>query len=137
MASDEQFLGLGWAFPPAFDNQGRSLKMAADEQDIQESLGILLSTSIGERVMRPNFGWRREALMFEPLSTTFAASLKHEIETAILYFEPRIDVNKLTFEANDPAAGLIMIRLDYTIRATNARNNLVFPFYLDEANNAP
>ena len=136
MATDEQFLGLGWAFPPAFDNQGRSLQMAASEVDIQESLGILLSTGVGERVMRPNFGWRRETLMFEPLSTTFAASLKHEIETAILYFEPRINVNKVTFEAEDSASGLIKIRLDYTVRATNSRNNLVFPFYRDEANNA-
>ena len=134
--ADEQFLGLGWAFPPAFDNQGQSLRMVKAEQDIQESLGILLSTATGERVMRPNFGWRREALTFDPLSTTFAASLKHEIETAILYFEPRIDVNKITFEANEPNEGIVSIRVDYTVRATNTRNNLVFPFYLDEANNA-
>ena len=136
MPADEQFLGIGWGFPPAFDNQGRSLKMAASEEDIRQSLNILLSTEIGERVMRPNFGWRRDALVFEPLSTSFAASLQREIETAILYFEPRIDLNKVSFETLNTTEGLIEIRLDFTVRATNSRNNLVFPFYLDEANNA-
>jgi len=136
MPSDGQFLGKGWGFPPAFDNQGRSLQMAEAEEDIRQSLNILLSTGAGERVMRPRFGWRREAFVFEPLSTSFAASLKREIETVILYFEPRIDLDKVTFETSNNPAGLIEIRLDYTVRATNSRNNLVFPFYRDEANNA-
>ena len=131
MADDSQFLGKGWAFPVSFGNQGRSVAVAEAEEDIRQSLQILLSTSLGERVLRPTFGWKREALMFEPLSTSFGAYLAHEIENAILFFESRIELNSVDFEASNDQAGLILIRLDYTIRTTNTRINLVYPFYLD------
>ena len=131
MADDSQFLGKGWAFPVSFGNQGSSVAVAEAEEDIRQSLQILLSTSLGERVLRPTFGWKREALMFEPLSTSFGAYLAHEIENAILFFESRIELNRVDFEASNDQAGLILIRLDYTIRTTNTRINLVYPFYLD------
>lgn len=131
---NEQFLGKGWGFPLVFENQGRSVRMAEAEDDIHQSLNILLSTELGERVMRPTFGWKRSALLFEPLSTSFSSYLKREIETAILFFEPRIELNKVTFLQSPDPEGLIEIRLDYTIRVTNTRSNLVYPFYLDEAN---
>jgi len=131
VADGAQFLGRGWAFPVSFDNQGRGVAMAEAEEDIRQSLNILLSTGLGERVLRPAFGWRRESLMFEPLSTSFAAFLAREIENAILFFEPRITLNRVDFEAAEDQAGLILIRIDYTVRTTNSRTNLVFPFYLD------
>jgi len=131
---DEQFLGKGWAFPLVFENQGRTVQMADAEEDIRQSLRILLATELGERVMRPAFGWKRNALLFEPLSTTFATYLKRELETAILFYEPRIDLNRVSFDDSQRVEGRLEIRLDYTIRATNSRSNLVYPFYLDEAN---
>lgn len=131
MADNQQFLGRGWGFPVSFGNQGRSVVMAEAEEDIRQSLNILLSTSLGERVLRPTFGWKRDALMFEPLSTSFGAYLAREIETAILFFEPRIELNRVDFENATELEGLILIRLDYTVRTTNSRTNLVFPFYLD------
>lgn len=131
---DQQFLGKGWAFPLVFENQGRTVRMAEAEDDIRQSLNILLSTELGERVMRPTFGWKRDTLLFEPLSTTFASYLKRELETAILFYEPRIELNRVSFDVSTSLEGRIDIRLDYTIRATNTRSNLVYPFYLDEAN---
>jgi hypothetical protein len=110
--------------------------MVEAEEDIGQSLNILLSTRLGERVLRPTFGWKRDALMFEPLSTSFAAYLTREIETAILFFESRIELNRVNFEVPPDQAGLIEIRLDYTVRTTNTRTNLVYPFYLDEATDA-
>ncbi len=107
--------------------------MAEAEEDIRQSLHILLATALGERVMRPTFGWKRDALLFEPLSTSFATLLKREVETAILFFEPRIELNRVAFETLPDREGRIELRLDYTVRATNTRTNLVFPFYLDEA----
>ncbi|MEK6749777.1 MAG: GPW/gp25 family protein [Pseudomonadota bacterium] len=136
MADDHAFLGVGWGFPIMFDRQGRTVRMAAGEEDIRQSLQILLATSLGERVVRPTFGWKRDALLFESISTSFAAYLAHEIETAILFYESRIVLNKVDFSASTSTEGLIEIRLDYTIRATNARTNLVYPYYLDEATNA-
>ncbi|NJL49364.1 MAG: GPW/gp25 family protein [Leptolyngbyaceae cyanobacterium SM2_5_2] len=108
--------------------------MASAEEDIRQSLTILLATEVGERVMRPAFGWKRDALIFEALSTGFAAYLKRELETAILFYESRIELNRITFDQSTTLEGRIDIRLDYTIRATNTRSNLVYPFYLDEAN---
>ena len=130
---DTSFLGRGWGFPPTFDNQGRGLRMVEAEQDISQSLHILLSTQVGERVMRPTFGWRRDALAFEPLSTTFATLMQREIELAVLFFEPRVKLDSVNFKQLATRAGIIEMRLDYTVRATNTRSNLVFPFYLDEA----
>lgn len=135
MADDQQFLGRGWAFPVTFENQGRTVAMVEAETDIRQSLNILLSTHLGERVLRPTFGWKRDALMFEPLSTSFATYLAHEIETAILFFESRIELNRVNFEIPPAQTGLIEIRIDYTIRTTNTRTNLVYPFYVDEATN--
>ena len=127
------FLGRGWSFPPTFADQGRGVRMAEAEEDIRQSLHVLLSTGLGERVLRPTFGWQRDALLFEPLSTSFATLVKREIETAILYFEPRIELNRVSFETLPDTGGRLDIRLNYPVRATNTRSNLVFPFYLDEA----
>jgi phage baseplate assembly protein W len=131
VADNPQFLGKGWAFPVTFGNQGRSVGMAQADEDIRQSLDILLSTSLGERVMRPGFGWKRDALMFEPLSTSFGSYLAREIENAILFYESRIELNRVDFETATGQGGLVLIRLDYTVRATNTRTNLVYPFYLD------
>lgn len=137
MANDQQFLGTGWAFPVRFGNQGRSVVTAEAEEDIRQSLEILLSTSLGERVLRPSFGWKRDALMFEPLSTSFGAYLAREIETAILFYESRIELNRVDFETAADQTGLILIRLDYTVRTTNTRTNFVYPFYLDHQETNP
>lgn len=134
--ADEQFLGRGWAFPVAFGNQGRSVVTAEAEEDIRQSLEILLSTQVGERVLNPTYGWKRDALMFEPLATSFAAYLAREIETAILFFESRIELNRVTFDAAPDQEGLVLIKVDYTVRTTNTRTNLVYPFYVDQATNA-
>jgi phage baseplate assembly protein W len=136
MVADEQFLGTGWAFPVTFGNQGRAVAVASAEEDIRQSLEILLSTHVGERVLNPTFGWKRDSLMFEPLSTSFAAYLVKEIETAILFFEPRIELNTVNFESEPGREGLILIRIDYTVRTTNTRTNLVYPFYVTQATNA-
>ncbi len=134
-SDNNSFLGRGWSFPPSFEGQGAGVSMVEAEEDIRQSLNILLSTHLGERVMQSTFGWKRDALLFEPLSTTFASYLKNEIETAVLFFEPRITLNRVRFSPSDNEEGLIEIQLEYTIRSTNSRSNLVFPYYFDEANN--
>jgi hypothetical protein len=134
--ADDQFLGRGWGFPVTFGNQGRAVTVAAAEEDIRQSLEILLSTCVGERVLNPTFGWRRDSLMFEPLSTSFAAYVMREIETAILFFEPRINLNTVNFESEPDQEGLVLIKIDYTIKTTNTRTNLVYPFYVMQATNA-
>jgi uncharacterized protein len=129
----KSFLGTGWGFPPSFSNQAAEVEMLSDEADIQSSLGILLSTRPGERVMRPDFGCNLEELVFEPLTTTFKTYIKDLITTAILYYEPRIEVDNIELDDTGELEGRILISIEYTVKATNSRFNFVFPFYKNEA----
>lgn len=128
---DTDFLGRGWSFPPQFDPTTRQVVLLDGEADIRGSLYVLLSTLPGERVMQPTFGCDLTPLLFQPLDTTLRTFLQDKIRTSILYHEPRIDVVRVDLAPN-PTEGTIVIELDYTIRATNSRHNVVFPFYRSE-----
>jgi phage baseplate assembly protein W len=132
MNDDTTFLGTGWSFPPSFDNPGAGVQMLQGEADIQSSLQVLLSTRLGERVMQPLFGCNLDIMLFDLLDTTLTTEMKNLIERAILYFEPRIDLDKVEIDSQDYLNGLILITVSYTIRSTNTRGNLVYPFYLSE-----
>jgi uncharacterized protein len=136
MTTEGSFLGTGWAFPPAFDRESRTAEMVFAEEDIKESLHILLSTSIGERVMQPLYGCNLRDYQFEPVNNTYLGFLTDLVARAILFFEPRIVVENIAItEAEDfeILEGKIMISIDYVIAGTNTRNNFVYPFYLREA----
>ncbi len=132
MSISKNFLGTGWSFPPQFNKNTFSVDMLSDEADIKSSLEILLSTRQGERVMRPDYGCNLDELLFEPLTTTFKTYIKDLIATAILYHEPRIEVNRIDLDDSGELGGKIVILIDYTIRSTNSRFNFVFPFYKAE-----
>jgi phage baseplate assembly protein W len=125
------FLGTGWSFPPSF--RAGSVSMSGAEQDIHESLRILFSTLPGERVLAPKYGLDMHELIFEPTSTTLRTLLKDRVATALLVHEPRIQVLDLQIASPDPNDGTLAVHLEYVIRATNTRFNLVFPFYRGDA----
>ncbi len=129
----KSFLGTGWGFPPAFSNKTSDVGMQSDVDDIESSLEILLTTRPGERVMRPDYGCNLDELVFEPLTTTFKTYIKDLISTAILYYEPRIEVNSIDLDDTGELEGRILIVIDYTVSATNTRFNFVYPFYKNEA----
>ncbi|WP_236675944.1 GPW/gp25 family protein [Chryseolinea lacunae] len=133
MAITKSFLGTGWGFPPTFSKTTGQVGMLSDVDDIQSSLEILLSTRQGERVMRQDYGCNLEELVFEPLTTSFKTYIKDLIATAILYYEPRIEVNKIDLDDTGELEGRILISIDFTVRATNSRFNFVYPFYKAEA----
>lgn len=127
--ADRSFLGTGWSFPPEFTRNGRDVVMTSDEEDILSSLKILFGTVRGERFMVPQYGLDPHELLFEPAGTTMKTFLKDRITTAILIHEPRIRVLSLEVDTPDPNAGVLRISLEYEVRATNSRYNLVYPFY--------
>ncbi|RIH65345.1 hypothetical protein D1164_09450 [Mariniphaga sediminis] len=131
---NQSFLGRGWSFPPEFNREAKAVKMLEDEADIKSSLQILLSTRLGERVMVPGYGCNLDELLFNPLNLTLKTYVIDLIRTAILYYEPRIDVNKINIDPTDELNGVLLINIDYTIRATNSRMNMVYPFYKEEGN---
>jgi uncharacterized protein len=134
MNENQSFLGRGWSFPPEFSKESRSVKMLEDEVDIKSSLHILLSTRLGERIMVPGYGCNLEELLFSPLNLTLKTYVIDLIKTAILYHEPRIDVKKTDINPADELNGVLLISIDYIIRSTNSRMNMVFPFYKEEGN---
>lgn len=125
------FLGIGWAFPPAFNRGPQSVVMVADEEDIRQSLEILLTTSVGERFLRPTYGCDLKRYLFEPLDEGLVAYIRDLVDTAILYHEPRIRLKDLSLTAS-ATSGELLIDITYIIRSTNSRHNFVFPFYKDE-----
>ena len=126
------FLGRGWSFPPAFSESLNSVDMLEQEADIASSLEILLTTTPGERVMLPDFGCNLEELIFESLDTTLKTLMADKVESAILYYEPRIDVEKVNLDTSRENEGVILIEIVYRVRSTNSRFNFVFPFYIEE-----
>lgn len=126
------FLGTGWSFPPEFSASAGEVLMTADEADIEASLRILLGTTAGERCMAPKYGLNLQELLFEPLNTTAQTLLKDRITTVLLVYEARIRVLAVDIDTSKLTEGILVILIDYEIRATNSRFNLVYPFYLND-----
>jgi phage baseplate assembly protein W len=127
------FLGTGWKFPMQFNKTTGTVEMLSDEDDIQNSLQVLLSTRIGERIMQPSYGCNMDVLLFEAINESLITYVKDLVFTAIYYYEPRINPENVSVVATEEE-GLVLVNVEYTIRTTNSRHNLVFPFYLDEGN---
>jgi phage baseplate assembly protein W len=134
--SNASFLGTGWGFPVLFDAASRSARMVSNEEDIKESLWILLSTNPGERTLLPAFGCGLRARVFDSITEGMITEVRDLVERAILFFEPRITLNDVQVVQSDPLNGLLEIGIYYTIRTTNTRSNMVYPFYFLEATNA-
>ena len=129
---DPGFLGRGWSFPPRFDAlTGRLIPVAAEE-DIVESLRVLFLTRPGERVMQPQYGCALRDLVFEPMGPEIEAAIELAISRAILFNEPRITVERVLVRTDAWLDGELTVLLECRVRATNTRNNVVFPFYLAE-----
>lgn len=127
---DSSFLGTGWQFPPAFSPHSGAA-VAEGVEDVRQSLEILLSTRVGERLLEPRYGCDLTRFIFEPLDTTLATYVKELVRNAILYYEPRVKLESVDLYVH-PDEGRLDILLSYLIAATNERANLVFPFYTVE-----
>ena len=127
MAKD--FLGRGWKFPVSVSAAGE-ITMSAYEEDIKEAIWIILSTSKGERVMRPDFGCGIYEFVFAPINTATIGMIEASVHEALTLWEPRIELEKVSVEHVEE--GKLLIRIDYRVRSTNNEFNLVYPFYLRE-----
>ena len=123
------FLGVGWGFPVNVDSKTNELNLAEYEESVRESIWIILGTAKGERVMRPDFGCGIHDLVFEIQTASTAGQVAQAVHEALLLFETRIDV--LDVQSHPGGNGeVLLINIDYEVRATNNAFNLVYPFYL-------
>jgi phage baseplate assembly protein W len=127
MSSD--IIGCGWAFPPQIDARGR-LALTNEINELVQSIQVILSTSPGERVMRPNFGCRLHELVFAPNNSQTIAQARRYVEQALGMWEPRIRVVKVGVRADPQEDSRLLVEIDYEVKTTRDRRSLVYPFYL-------
>jgi Bacteriophage baseplate protein W len=129
--SIKTFLGIGIGFPLAA-GAGGALELAAYEESVRQSIWIILGTAKGERVMRPDFGSGIHELVFDTVTDSTEGQIAASVRDALLRFEPRIDVRDVQISTSGRGE-VLLISVDYEVRATNNVFNLVYPFYLEGA----
>ncbi len=130
--SEQGFLGTGWQFPPRFNAGNGQVFMSHGEQDIQDSLKVLLGTTEGERFMLPSYGLNLQDQLFESFNVTARNLLKDKIKRTLLVYEPRINILAVELDESAIFEGKLFIQIDYIVRASNSRFNLVYPYYLHD-----
>lgn len=124
------FLGVGWSFP--LRPVDGKLRWASYDERVEQAIGIVLLTGKGERVMLPEFGAGLRRYVFEPNSPATHRALELEVRKSLIDWEPRIDVKRVQASASPDQANLVLLEIDFVVRATNTFYNRVFPFYLVE-----
>ncbi len=127
----KEFLGVGWKFPVYIDIQGH-MELSEHEQDIRESILIILGTAKGERVMRPDFGCGIHDYVFAYINTATLSQIENSVREALIKWEPRIELINVQGSTERINEGQLLILVDYRVRASNNQFNLVYPFYLKE-----
>jgi phage baseplate assembly protein W len=122
------FLGSGWAFPVQPD-RGR-IRQASGEESVQQSIRIILSTAPGERVMRPDFGCRIREYVFALNNASTIGAATRAVREALAQWEPRIDLIDVRAATDPMQPRTLLVEIDYRLRSSNSRANLVFPLYL-------
>lgn len=126
------YLGKGWKFPIAVDPITGRIEMSEKEEDIVESIGIILATRKGERVMRPDFGSNVFEYMFSEINASTMNLLSNEIETALIKWEKRIRDVDVDIDVDPSEENKLSVTINYVVKRTNSANNLVYPFYIYE-----
>lgn len=128
----KDFLGRGWAMPVQLDPRTGLVESVAYEEDIRQSILIILETAPGERVMRPNFGCGIHELVFTAVDSTAIQRIRSVVDEAMRRCEARIDVIAINVDEDATTEGKLLVELEYRVRKTNQLGNLVFPFYFRE-----
>lgn len=125
------FLGKGLAFPLGVTPHGR-LAVASGETKVEQSIWLLLATALGERVMRADVGCAAHDSLFGPANDALIVRLVGQVRRCLTDHEPRIAVLDVIAELPASERNLLLVRIDYQLRANNAISNLVYPFFIQE-----
>jgi len=125
------FLGTGWAHPVGTDYQG-DIELSSAEDNIRQSVRIIIGTAKGERVMRPDFGCEVHDYVFAAADPATLSMVEDAVEDALVQWEPRIDVERVEAAPDEENHNRVLVEIDYWVRETNSSANMVYPFYLDE-----
>ena len=129
MSDPSDFIGRGISFPFRVDQSG-SIATSSGVEDIDSSIRMILTTAPGERLMRPHFGCKIWELLFEPINANTLGLMSESVREAIGRWEPRVTLEDVRLDPSQQDVGAVLINIDYVVRATNDRRNLVYPFYV-------
>jgi uncharacterized protein len=124
------FLGVGWTSPVQLDENQNRIVMAKYDECVRQSIWMILGTAKGERVMRPDFGCGIHDLVFADNSAAAIGQIVSEVRQSLLEWEPRIDVLEVDVNPDSNQPNQLLIQINYQVRTTNNRFNLVYPFYV-------
>jgi uncharacterized protein len=135
MDEQKQWQGVGWAFPIRLDIATGTVAYSRYKVDIEDSIRIIIGTSRGERVMRPDFGCGIHDLVFQVIDTAMLTRVEAEVRESIVRYEPRVELTGVRADPLQAADGKLLVEVEYRIRQTNQTDNLVYPFYFGESRN--
>ncbi|MFA6009013.1 MAG: GPW/gp25 family protein [Desulfobacteraceae bacterium] len=127
----QEFLGVGWACPMSCDESSKDIALSRYEKDVEEAILIILKTAPGERVMRPDFGCGIHEYVFAPNNAQTAGMIRFHVEQALARWEPRIEALSVQVNSDAYRPEVLLIDIGYTVRSTDSRFNIVYPFYLE------
>jgi phage baseplate assembly protein W len=136
MDEQKQWQGVGWAYPIRTDIATGAPAFSRYEVDIRESIRIILGTSRGERVMRPDFGCGIHDLVFDVIDIALLTRIETEVRESIVRYEPRVELMGVSADPLQATDGLLLVEMEYRVRQTNQTGNLVYPFYFREGGNS-
>lgn len=126
------FLGRGFHFPVEPDRATGRIREVSAEDDIRQAVDIILSTKKGERIMHPEFGCQIHDFMFGTVDYTSLSLMEQSVRDALIRWEPRIRDNEVKVVSSSETEGVLLVHIGYTVRSTNNRYNMVYPFYISE-----
>jgi phage baseplate assembly protein W len=135
--SQKTWLGRGWAFPVVIDPRSGDIATAQYEADVRQSIQIILGTARGERVMRPDFGCGIHDLVYDAMDTALVTRIETGVREALSRYEARVEVLNVSVDTAGFIRGELVVQLEYRVRMTNQRHNLVYPFHFREGGVAP
>jgi len=127
----DEFLGTGWSFPVETDERG-DVELSSADEDIKESIRIILGTAKGERLMRPEFGCDIHKHVFSAATPATLNLIESSVREALVRWEPRIDIESVEARTDDEEPTKVLIEIEYQVRTTNSLANMVYPFYITE-----
>ena len=131
---EDDIIGIGWSFPPHFSKtaeDGAGVIMHTGTEEIEDSLSVLFSTQLGNRLFRPDFGCSIEEFQFRAVDSATEIRVKRMIENAVVEFEPRIDLHGLDVDLSELTEGKLRIDLRYSIKASYVKENIIYPFHFE------
>jgi phage baseplate assembly protein W len=129
MAEDNTFVGSGWSWPVETDTTG-GIALVSGSDELEQAMYLVLATAPGERPMRPEFGCGLQDYVFAPADPGTASLIAAEVQAALVRWEPRVVVDEVVVTADADEPSTLWIDVRYTVRSSNDRRNLVFPFYV-------